>query len=200
MPALKAILYQMMKQYTKKLWSTRYVIASLLLINSLALQGQVPPSREYQLKAVFLFNFTQFVEWPASSFSSDQSPMIIGIVGNNPFGSYLEETVTGEKVGEHPVVVQYYNNAEEIKACHILFINLSDSKQREQVVTLLKGRNILMVSDAPGFLNQGGMVRFFTGSNKIKLQINLEAAKAANLSFSSKLLRLAEIFKPRENN
>jgi hypothetical protein len=96
--------------------------------------------------------------------------------------------------------IQYYKNAEEMKACHILFINLSESKKRKQVIEGLKGKNVLTVSDAPDFLHQGGIIRFITRDNKIKLQISLDASKAADLVLSSKLLRLAEIFDSKEKN
>jgi len=178
----------------------RLFITFLVLTGHLVSAAQGASSREYELKAVFLFNFTQFVEWPASSFSSNQEPVIIGILGKNPFGAYLEEIVSGEKVNGHAVTVQYYNNVEEIKGCHVLFINLADTKKTERVVEALNGRNILTVSDAPGFPEQGGMVRFFTRDNKIKLQVNLEASRAASLTISSKLLRLAEIYTPHKNS
>jgi hypothetical protein len=156
--------------------------------------AQTSTVREYKLKAVFLFNFSQFVQWPASTFTTDNDPFVIGILGANPFGSYLDETVAGEKVNGHPLVVQYYKTTEDIKTCHILFINVSQTNKLEQIVRELKGRNILTVSDASDFLKIGGMIRLFTNNNKIQLRINLESAKVANLVISSKLLGLAEIF------
>jgi len=200
MSNINTISYPSGKRYPGGPSKLRSFIAFLLLTGHLVSAAQGVPSREYELKAVFLFNFTQFVEWPASSFSSDQGPIVIGILGKNPFGAYLEEIVSGEKVNGHAVTVQYYNNVEEIKACHVLFINLADIKKTERVVEALKGQNILTVSDAMDFSEQGGMVRFFTRDNKIKIQINLEASKAASLTISSKLLRLAEIFTPHKNS
>jgi len=188
-----------MKYYAKIVRSIRLVITVLLLLSHLPLQAQSTPPLEYQLKAVFLFNFTQFVDWPPGSFDTDQSPLVIGILGENPFGSYLEETVSGEKVNKHAVVVRYYKNAEDVKNCHLLFINLPDAKKRKQAIEVLRGMNILTVSDAPGFSNEGGMIRFFTRNNKISLQINLDASKSSELVFSSKLLRLADIYKSGEN-
>ncbi len=170
------------------------------MMANLTVPAQTTASSEYQLKAVFLFNFTQFVEWPPSSFATDEASMVIGILGDNPFGSYLEETVAGEKVNGHPVTVRYYKKTEEIKTCHILFINFREPKRQEQAVADLRGRNILTVSDAPKFPEYGGVVKFFKKENRIKIQINLAASKAADLVISSKLLRLAEIFDPRENN
>jgi len=174
-------------------------ISLLTAYCSFHLAAQSPASPEYEVKAVFLFNFTQFVQWPANSFPTDQAPLVIGILGEDPFGSYLKETVLGEKANGHAMTIQHYNNVEEIKTCHILFINLPGTNV-EQVVEGLKGRNILTVSDAPDFLRHGGMVRFFTRNNKIQLQINLDPSKEANLVISSKLLRLAEIFNPVKNN
>ena len=188
-----------MKYYTKFLKCIRLVFAILLLLSRLPVQAQTNVPLEYQLKAVFLFNFTQFVDWPPGSFDSDQSPLVIGILGENPFGSYLDETVSGEKVNKHPVVVRYYKDGEDVDNCHLLFINLPDAKKRKQAIDALKGKNILTVGDASGFSNEGGMIRFFTRNNKISLQINLEASKSSELVFSSKLLRLAAIYKSGEN-
>src|SRR5947207_13490122 len=80
-------------------------------------------SKEYQIKAVFLFNFAQFVDWPTNAFPEVQTPLVIGVLGEDPFGSYLDETVRGEKVNNRPLVIQRYRRADEIKSCHILFIS-----------------------------------------------------------------------------
>lgn len=164
-----------------------------LVYNSL-LFAQTSVTREYQIKAAFLFNFTQFVEWPATS--NSQAPIVIGVLGKNPFGSYLEDIVSGEKVNGHSLVVQYYNSVEDIKTCHVLFVSTAEANNFDHIVETLKNRNILTVSDGTDFIHHGGMIRFFTRNNKIQLQINPEAAKSAKLVVSSKLLRLAEIYSP----
>jgi hypothetical protein len=187
------------KAYTTYLSKARAIFATVLLVSSLVLSAQVP-SHEYQLKAAFLFNFTQFVEWPGSSFATDDAPWVIGVLGENPFNTYLEEIVSGEKINGHRVTVNYYKNTDEIKSCHILYINLPDAKKQELALAGLEKRNILTVSDFPSFPQYGGMIRLFTRDNKIKIQVNLEASKAANLVISSKLLKLAEIFTPGKNN
>ncbi len=87
------------------------------------LRAQTPSSKELQIKAVFLYNFTQFVEWPAASFSEPQPPLIIGILGDDPFGASLVQTIQNEKVNGHQLIIQHYQNVNEIKTCHILFIN-----------------------------------------------------------------------------
>jgi hypothetical protein len=174
---------------------------ALLLTTSLAfISAQKPPSQEYQLKAAFLFNFTQFVEWPSSAFSSAKSPIVIGILGEDPFGTYIEEIVQGEEVNGRPLVIQRYHTIEEIKQCHILFINLPKTSKQEQIIKSLKGKNILSVGESSNFIKEGGIIKFSMIDNKIHFQINPEAAKEAGLTISSKLLRLAEITVPKNNN
>jgi len=168
-------------------------IVPLLACSTFFASAQSPVAPEYRVKAVFLFNFTQFIEWSPSSFISAQAPFVIGVLGENPFGSYLEDVVAGEKVNGHPLVVYHYKNTEEIKTCHILFINKAGINNLEDIRASIKGKNILTVSDATGFLKQESMIRFITKDNKIRIQINLEAAKEADLTISSKLLRIAEI-------
>src|SRR5204863_5659033 len=104
-------------------------------------------SKEYQIKAVFLFNFAQFVDWPANAFPEAQTPLVIGVLGEDPFGSYLDETVRGEKVNNRPLVVRRYRRVDEIKTCHVLFISRSEANRLEQIFSGLKGRNILTVGD-----------------------------------------------------
>ena len=177
----------------------RSIVIIILLLLSQRAPAQTTPSREYVLKAVFLYNFTQFVNWPADAFASPQSPLVIGILGENPFGNYLEQTVKDEKISEHDVVVKYCQDEEDAKDCHILFINLRDAQKYMPVIEALKGKNILTVSDAPNFSKQGGMISFLNKENKIKLQVNLGVSESAGLTLSSKLLRIAEIVQSNEN-
>jgi len=172
----------------------RQIIASgcLLLITLLAGAAETGPSREFQVKAVFLYNFAQFVEWPADVFESPDSPLVIGILGLDPFGDFLDETVRGERVGGRPLVVERYRWVGDIQRCHILFISGSEGTHAEQIATALKGRSVLTVCDWEGLVRYGAMVRFTTERNRVRLRINLEAAKAAGLNISSKLLRSAE--------
>jgi hypothetical protein len=171
----------------------------LLPLMTWALAALTPPgntlaqSPEYQLKAVFLFNFAQFVEWPASAFPEPETPLGICILGEDPFGGYLDETVRGETVANHPLVVRRYRRVNEIKGCHILFVSRQEQGHVAEILDSLKGRSVLTVSDAQGFASRGGMIRFVTDHNRIRLRINLDAARAANLTLSSKLLRPAQI-------
>jgi YfiR/HmsC-like len=199
MYVLKSTNVNMFNLYLRFFNKIPVAITVLLLASHVVLSAQLYPCKEYQLKAVFIFNFTQFVEWPSSSFSTDDAPLVIGVMGENPFGSYLDETVSREKVNGHPLIVRYYKETEEIKECHLLFIRLTDSNRQREVVAYLKGRSILTVSDADNFLQDGGMVGFLTKNDKIQFQINLEATKKADVAISAKLLKLAEIFSPVKN-
>ena len=151
------------------------------------------PPAEYQVKAVFLFHFAQFVEWPATAFPSAKSPLIIGILGDDPFGSYLDELVKDEAIGGHKIIVARYPGAEEAHGCHILFVGRSASSHLGKIIPALGRGAILTVSDADDFSARGGIVRFVTESGKIRLRINLEAAKVRSLSISSKILRAATL-------
>ncbi len=184
---------QRAKRIHRSLSAVCLVLSAWLLSGGLGLSAQAAPPREYQLKAVFLFNFAQFVEWPPQAFPDAQAPLVIGVLGMDPFGAYLDETVRGETVNDRPLVVQRYGRVEDINTCHVLFISRSETDRLEQILARLRGRNILTVTDAEGFALRGVMIRLMTVENKIRLRINVEVAQAANLKISSKLLRPAEI-------
>jgi hypothetical protein len=176
-------------------WALGFVGVALLGFAAPAASAQTEPSAEYKLKAVFLFNFAQFVEWPAWVFHGNDAPLVIGILGDDPFGAYLDDLVKGEKIGERHLVVQRYKRAEDIKDCHILFISNSESGDLEDILAHLQKRNILTVGDTDSFTRRGGMVRFVTEGGKIRLRINLEVATDSGLTISSKLLRAATVVK-----
>ena len=169
------------------------MLGLLLLLGGRDASAQTPPSREYQIKAVFLFNFAQFVEWPPAAFANSNAPIVIGVLGEDPFGEYLDETVRGERVNNRPLEVQRYRQVDDIRTCHVLFVSRSESSRLESILATLRGRSILVVSDGDDFIQRGGMIRLAAAQNKIRLMVNLEAARAASLTISSKLLRSAEI-------
>lgn len=156
---------------------------------------QTAPVKEYQLKSVFLFHFTQFVDWPPTAFADADSPLVIGILGDDPFGPYLDDAIRGERVNGRPIVVQRYRKLADVKTCQVVFISQSESDRLGQIVNGLRGHAILTVSDIDDFAKHGGMIQFITSKNKIHLGINVDAAKAANVTISSKLLRSADIIK-----
>jgi hypothetical protein len=186
---------------TRQRWNIRlgFFLLALLAAGGWALPTQAEVSKEYQVKAVFLFNFAQFVTWPPAVFTSADEPFRIGVLGDDPFDGFLDETVSGEKVEGHPLVVQRYASAADVKDCRILFISRSESGRMEDILAGLKDKGVLTVGDTEGFVKSGGIIRFAMEGNKIHFKINLEAAKRANLVISSQVLRLAEIVGPGED-
>jgi hypothetical protein len=171
-------------------------LAALLAVGGgRGLAAQAGRASEYEVKAVFLFNFAQFVDWPAAAFPASDTPLVICVLGNDPFGGALDQTVRDERLGGRPFQIRRYHSVDEIKTCHILFISRSEGDRPQAILAILKNRPILTVSDADGFAERGGMIRFVTDRNRIRLQLNLAATEAAHLTISSKLLRVAEIIR-----
>jgi hypothetical protein len=170
-----------------------WLCAGIVLAAVAPVPAGAATAREYQIKAVFLFNFTQFVIWPSALFVDAQAPLIIGVLGADPYGRYLDETTRGEKVDGRPLVVERYRRVEDVANCHVLFISASEAGNMPAILARLKGRSILTVTDGDVAGEQGGIIRFFTQNNHIRLRIDVRAAKAAGLEVSSKLLRAAEV-------
>jgi hypothetical protein len=176
------------------------IVAVLLALVAAPARAQAPDApTEYQVKAVFLFNFSQFVDWPAASFADGRAPLVIGVLGSDPFGATLDEIVAGETVNGRPLAVRRYDSVEQIDTCHILFIGRSQEVRFDAVLAALKGRSVLTVGDFEGFARRGGIIRFMTVGNKIRLRVNLAAAQDAKLTISSKLLRPAQIIAPGQD-
>ena len=181
-------------------WGRRtvaWLTFTALVMAGPGLAAQAARASEYQVKAVFLFNFAQFVDWPATAFPDSASSFVICILGEDPFGGFLDQTVRDEHVGGRALAIRRYRSVSEIETCHILFISRSPAERPEDILTGLKHRPILTVSDADRFAERGGMIRFVSDRNRIRLQINRSAAEAAHLTISSNLLRLAEIVTPQ---
>jgi len=169
----------------------RYAGGALLLASAAAFAAA--PLSEYQVKAVYLFNFGQFVEWPAEAFRSPGAPFVIGIVGQDPFGELLEDVVRGESLGTRQIVVKRFRSADEITDCNILFIGRADAERLPATLAALRGRSVLTVTDIVGAETRGAIIVLVNDKNRIRMRINLAAAKASNLVISSKLLRPAEV-------
>ncbi len=174
------------------------LLQALLAAAFLLLSGHFPAwaqsSKEYQVKAVFLFRLAQFVEWPTNAFENDTSPIIIGVLGEDPFGEALDLALKGETAHNRPLLARRFRRVEEIGACHILFISHSEIGRIKAATTALAGRPILTVSDTEDFVRtQNGMIRFYNAQNKVNLRIDAGRAKAENLILNSRLLRMAEL-------
>jgi len=170
----------------------RRFVALLLGLGALSLLlGASGPVSEYQLKAVFLFNFAHFVEWPSAALPGENAPFVIGVVGKDPFGSSLDEVVRGESVGGRPLAIERYPDVPRLGRCQILFIPAAELAHLDQILDALKGRSVLTVTEGPA--PRGAVVDLLKEDSRIRLRIDLQAARASNLTISSKLLRPAEI-------
>lgn len=146
---------------------------------------------EYQIKAAFLFNFTQFIEWPTNAFVNTDAPLVIGILGDDPFGAVLDQTIEGETVHDRKVVIKRSRRVEDLRSCHLLFISRSEKGRLAQTLAALKGAPVVTVSDLEQFARQGGTIGFMPLENKLRFEINLDATESAGVKISSKLITLA---------
>jgi hypothetical protein len=150
---------------------------------------------EYHVKAAFLYNFAKFVEWPAQSFKSSSDPIAICVLGENPFGDSLNDTVGAKAVGGRSFAIRHVTQASHADTCQILFVASSQGKRSQFEIQDFKAPGVLTVGESPGFAAEGGIVNFKLEGGRVRLEINLVAAEHAQLRISSKLLNLAEIVK-----
>lgn len=181
---------------------TRAPIAAAALLVAMSALGARPalaaPTAQ-QVEAVFLFYFTQFVAWPPAAFADPHSPIVIGVLGDDPFDGSLDQAVAGERVNGRPIVVRHLQSIGDAASCHVLYISASEAAQLPQILSALKGRNVLTVSDLAHFAQTGGMIRFVLVDQHVRLRINAQAARAAGLTLSSKLLSAAVPAEPGES-
>ncbi len=176
---------------------TKIVAATLLAVVlprlAFAQPAQSEPKGEYALKAVFLYNFCRFIEWPKSAFTSPNEPIIIGVIGEYPFGALLQEAVQGETSHGRAIQIEHYNKSDSIGHCHLLFVSRSESGRLEKILAAVNGRSVVTVGESDAFLDRGGMIALTADKNRVRLHINPAMLRAASLDVSSKLLRVAEI-------
>lgn len=166
-----------------------------LLLSVLALlpASAAAPPNEYALKSVFLYNFCRFIDWPDIAFTSPNEPLIIGVLGNDPFGSMLDEAVQGERFRGRAIQIEHYRSPREIGHCHLLFVTGPETARMDEILAAVSGKSIVTVGESEGFVARGGMIALAADRNRVRLLINPNALRAAKLDVSSKLLRVAEI-------
>lgn len=174
----------------------RKLCAIILVLSSLgaALQASAQQgASEYEVKAVFLHHFFQFVQWPDSAFSDSSSPYIVGVLGDDPFGHLIDEALQGDSVGGRPIHIRRYEDLQAARESHLLYIAETDEKKLKKMLDNLRNQEVLTVSDVEGFGSMGGMIELAKNGTSLKLKINHQSAKDAKLQISSRLLKLAEI-------
>ena len=153
------------------------------------------PLTEYQVKSLFLLNFARYVNWPSDVFTAPDAPFEIGVLGEGKFGGELAKTVEGKSVQGRPILIRQIQTPEDSGKCHILFIGASEKAGLVEILNRIKTRPVLTVGETDQFMEQGGVINFVKKEGKIRLEINLVAARQANLQISSKLLKVADVVK-----
>lgn len=167
-------------------------VFALLLLACQGL-GNAQTVSEYQAKALYLYNFAKFVEWPADAFSGNTAPLQMCVFKENSFGSDLEQIVEGKFIAGHPVRIVIVRAFEQVRGCHILFIGDGQSRQSNQIFGSLGPTAVLTVGETKGFVQQGGMINFVVEGERVQFEVNQKAVEQARLSISSRLLSLAKL-------
>ncbi|UWZ79912.1 YfiR family protein [Geoalkalibacter halelectricus] len=168
------------------------ICLALVLLGAAAVPVQANPAapalEEYEAKAAFVFNFAKFIHWPETRALDED--LCIGVVGDNPFGTHILQ-LQGSRVAGRSIVVAFPATVADLLSCDLLFISASESPRLEALLGALVQAPVLTVGDMEGFAARGGMIEMYLRDNRIRFRINLEAARAAGLDISSRLLQLA---------
>ncbi|MEW6304153.1 MAG: YfiR family protein [Verrucomicrobiota bacterium] len=176
--------------------ATAWVLLLLLIgaeFRPVTAQPKPAERTEFELKAAYLYHFAQFIEWPAEAFTNSQAPIVIGVVGKDPFGKVLDDTVRDKTVKDRPFVVRRLSGTEGIKDCHIVYVSSSEKPRLPEIIRLLNDESILSVNEDVQFTRLGGVVNFMMENKKVRFEINMAAAEKARLKLDAQLLRLAKI-------
>jgi len=168
------------------------VVCGSLFVDPCRAPATDPAPTEYQVKAAYLLNFAKYVEWPASALDGPTAPFVIGVLGQDPFGADLDKMVASRSINHRPIVVKRLATDAEAKGCQILFIGASESFRFGGIRETLKELPILTVADTESSVESGGVISFVRKENKVRFQVNLNAARARQLTISSRLLSVAE--------
>jgi YfiR/HmsC-like len=170
-----------------------------LLLGSNPGFGEELPLTKYQVEAVFLFNFAKYVDWPASAFTNATAPITIGVLGTDPFGDNLQHAVDGKTINGHAFVIKHLMSDSDLNGCQILFISDSESSRMGGILDKAGALPILTVGEDEQFSKNNGIINFVLKNGKVRLEIDLAAAKKTGLIISSKLLAVADVVKGNAN-
>jgi hypothetical protein len=158
--------------------------------------GSMP---EYDVKALFLLNFTKYVAWPPAAFAGSNSPILIGVCGQSKLGEALDKAVAGKSVGGRAIVIRQLKSTDDISECHILFVSDSESSRMREILEKAGALPILTVGEGAPFAQNGGIINFVLKNGNVRLEIDLAAARKAGLAISSRLLAVADVVKGKSN-
>jgi hypothetical protein len=150
--------------------------------------------KEHTVKAVFLYSFGRYVQWPPKSFANPKSPFVIGVLGEDWFGGALDEIAKRRTLRNRPIVIKRFASLDAFKEpCHILFVSRSlTADQQTAVIAKLADKPVLLVGEAPGFAERGGTANFVTDADRVSIEINTDAIQLAGLRVDARLLSLAK--------
>lgn len=181
-------------------------VAMLLIAVALAglcvsANAQDEVALDYQVKAAFLVNFPKYVDWPSEAFSGTNSAITVAVFGDDNVANEFQNMIqSGLVIDSHPVVLKRIQSEADITGrSQILYIANSERARVSAILQKLKGSPVLLVGESDNFLEQGGMINMVPKNRKIRLQINLGAARQASLKISSRLLVAADVVKEKEN-
>jgi len=172
-------------------WTAARTLGSLALLLGLFVPSVAQAVSEYKVKAAFLLNFGKYVEWPPSAIRGDS--LDICVLGSDPFGDALDETVAGRTVGKRRVQARRVSSVAGADGCNILFVSRDEQSRVDAVLSGLADSPVLLVGEQERFARRGGMINFIEVDNKVRFEINEAAARRAGLKISSQLLKLATI-------
>ena len=161
---------------------------------SAAAEGE---SLEYSVKAAYLTKFGIYVEWPAAALGAPGSPLSLCVVGEDPFGANLDSAAGAQHIDGRALTVRRLKTAGRDSGCHILYINGSETAKTGQIIEALRGSGVLTVSEARGAAGPAPVISFVLKDNRVRFNIDEEAAAQNGLTISSKLLGLALAVKPK---
>ena len=169
------------------------LLALLLALAAVArtAEGQQTRASEYDVKAVYLFNFSKFVAWPQPPAGIEEPSFAICVLGKDPFGAALDRILAGERIAGISVVARRVGQPQEASSCRVVFISSSEENRLRQVLAILHKTAALTVSDIPGFAERGGMIEFVLQGGRVRFEVNLASALQAGLTLSSELLKVA---------
>lgn len=167
------------------------LLFGLLFWQSNVSQAADRPTNEYSIKAAFLYNFSSFVSWP-EKVARHHDEFELCVVGNDPFGKTLD-TLSGKSVHGQSLKIRRLTDGAITDTCQLVYISESETKRFARLLKKVRARPVLTVSDIDDFATHGGIIRFKLDSNKVRFDINVDAADRAGLNISSKLLSLATI-------
>jgi hypothetical protein len=144
---------------------------------------------EYRLKAAVLYNLAKFVEWPDDAFADPAAPLVVCVLGIDPFGAALDDTLRGHSVGGHATVARRI--ADVTSGCHVLFVANSEAKRLPAILERMRTSSVMIVGEASGFIDRGGMIGLATDDDRVRFEVNLAAADRAHLRISSRVMALA---------